>query len=197
GPQTIEVSWLPASDVGKAEGALSYAVYLSTQSGVYDFDLPLATTAVGRTMYTLTDLEPDTEYFVVRAIDPRSNIDPNVVEASDSTWPDTIAPTWGSAPVVSTTGLTSLFIDWEDASDDVDEANEIVYEVFAGPTSDAINFATALVTTEPGATQADLTGLIPGDEYFVAVRATDSAGNATDSSSASGTTTPDTEAADF
>lgn len=200
GPQTIELSWDAATDDGDKPGQIAYQGWVVTTQGAQDFTgAPTFETSPGSTMHELVGLEPDTEYFVVvRAKDSEGNVDQNTVELSDSTWPDTISPTFVSGPAVSQQGLTEIFVDWEDAVDDVDTPGQLVYEVYTATSPGGYDFGAApALTTLPGITEATLTGLIPGDTYYVTVRAADRAGNTGDSSEASDTTQADTVAPTF
>ncbi len=198
GPQTLEVSWAPAVDDGDNPGEIRYQIFLSTTQGAFDFTNADFVTAPGRTMIELGDLEPDTDYYVVvRALDTRDNADDNEVELSEATWPDTIPPVFTSAPVASQQGLSDVFVDWENAVDDVDEANDLVYEVYVATSPGGYNFTTPAATTQPGLTEATISELIPGTTYYFTIRAVDQAGNEGDSGEASDTTVADTIAPTF
>jgi hypothetical protein len=98
------------------------------------------------------------------------------------------------APGCNTTGLDStppLFagakmadgqtqairLEWDAATDDVTQAEEIVYQVYQATQTGSQDFAQPLLETPPGATSAVVGGLAVSTQYFYVVRARDAAGN--------------------
>lgn len=185
GPQTIEASWLPAQDDGSKPAEITYEVYLATASASFDYDSPVQVIPDGQTFAVLTDLDPSTEYFVsARAIDKRDNKETNTIEAEGTTWDDIIAPTFTSDISTSPIDLTDIFVDWADATDDIDLGNELRYEVFYALTPGGFNFASPDLSPAVGITEGTLTGLYPGTPHYITVRAYDEADNSSDSNEA-------------
>jgi hypothetical protein len=93
GATVIDLSWAAASDDVSPAGDISYNVYVSETSGVYEFGTPTLTTAAGVTAASVTRLRPSiTYFFVVRAVDRALNEDQNTVEASARTDDDIFFP---------------------------------------------------------------------------------------------------------
>jgi hypothetical protein len=84
---SAELSWSEATDDKTAAGKIVYAVYQATAADQQDFAAPpVAESNPGTTAITLTQLQPNTEYFwVVRARDEASNLDQNTLQVSDRT----------------------------------------------------------------------------------------------------------------
>lgn len=85
-PQSIDLSWNPASDNVTPQSRIVYLVYRSITSGGENFAIPGFVTSPGATHFTVTGLTPATTYFfVVRARDESGNTDSNSVEKSATT----------------------------------------------------------------------------------------------------------------
>ena len=91
--------------------------------------------------------------------------------------PDTIAPTFGGATGAAGLDNSSIQVDWNPATDDVDPPAWIVYNVYLSLVSGGQNFATPDVTSPAGATSEIVGGLAPSTTYYVVVRAEDTSGN--------------------
>ncbi|MFT4262829.1 MAG: fibronectin type III domain-containing protein, partial [Nocardioides sp.] len=80
---------------------------------------------------------------------------------------DTTVPTWSSGAALTTSGLTQVKVrlHWPEASDDIGLHG---FVITGGPST---------VHVGPSARSATLTGLTPGRQYDVVVRAEDAAGN--------------------
>ncbi len=89
---------------------------------------------------------------------------------------DGVAPTFAGA-VNATPGVSSIVLDWSQASDDVTPAAQIVYLVFQASTPGAESFATPTASTSPGASSFAVAGLTPATDYYFVVRARDQAEN--------------------
>ena len=84
----VLLSWLPADDAASAASELSYLVFISTQSGVFDYASPSHVTRSGETSLFIADLDPGaTYYFVVRAMDRAGNVDTNAAQQTVSMAP--------------------------------------------------------------------------------------------------------------
>ena len=150
---SLVLTWSEASD---NVGIAGYDIYKS---------LELIGSTAGETDYAITGLSPDTEYsFMVKARDEAGNISIesmslNVRMGSDKEAPT--APTGLSSP---TNTLKSVYLTWEEASDNVGvEAYDIYRDgVFAGSTK-GVAFT--------------VTNLIPNKTYTFTVKARDGAGN--------------------
>jgi len=112
-----------------------------------------------------------TYYYTVRAA--------NVVGESGNTQQysgvatDTVAPTFAGIKSTLELGFPGYRLSWDAASD---KSGPITYNVYTGPSADLINY-NAPVGSITGQTIFDLTGMIPGQEAAIAVRAEDSSGN--------------------
>ncbi|WP_260425602.1 fibronectin type III domain-containing protein [Tannerella forsythia] len=180
GTTTIEVKWTRATDNVTAPANLRYRVSWKKKSGgswQYSHSEPFTNFPKDWTSYTITGLEPNTEYLVdVRVVD----------EANERQWygqktvktpagaGDTQAPT---APVITslTSTQTTITATWAPSTDNVTPQNEIEYVVWYG-----ISGYVLPKYPPKGATSYTLSGLEPGKEYTILIRAKDAAGNYTD-----------------
>ncbi len=89
---------------------------------------------------------------------------------------DTTAPTFAGLKSVAAKGETKAELKWEAASDDKSAAAAIHYRIYVGATAGAENFTTPALTTDAGATSAEMTITSAVAAFFV-VRAVDEAGN--------------------
>jgi hypothetical protein len=91
----------------------------------------------------------------------------------------------GVRPVFDNTGnasmavsITEVQLDWNDASDNVDLAGALFYDIYQATPAGCFNFAAApTATVGPGVLTAQIGGLLPRTNYSFIVRARDSAGN--------------------
>jgi hypothetical protein len=135
------------------------------------------TTPAGATGALVRGLVGDTTYyFVVRAVDADGNEEKNTVEQSAMT-PDTSSPTFAGVQSVTATGINSLLVTWNPATDTGCPSSLITYSIYYATTSGGESYATANAVTTAGATDFTLTNLAPGQTYYVVVRAVDAAGN--------------------
>lgn len=78
----IDLTWAAATDAS----AITYEIFLSTTSGLYDMTTPYTTVAAPSTGTTVTGLASNTTfYFRVRARDADGNTDLNVAEVTNKT----------------------------------------------------------------------------------------------------------------
>lgn len=94
----------------------------------------------------------------------------------DETATPTKGPKFDGITSLSAASSTSLFVTWNAASDALTASPLIKYRVYVGTTAGGQNFSAATVTSPPGANSVLLTGLAPGSDYFVVVRAVNGAG---------------------
>lgn len=80
-------------------------------------------------------------------------------------------PKFDGITSLSSASATSLFVTWNPATDALTATALIKYRVYVGTTAGGQNYSAATVTSPPGASSVLLTGLTPGSEYFVVVRA--------------------------
>lgn len=95
---------------------------------------------------------------------------------------DTVRPTFTVAGYTAVPNpgneTTEVFLDWDDATDNISAANQIGYRVYVSPTPACFNYANPVVFVPPGAlTEAIIPGLSPRTEYAFVVRAVDDAQN--------------------
>lgn len=171
------VSWQPASDDSSTPDRIVYDIFASTSSAAQDFSSPTATSSAGATQFTLTNLQENSNYYVVvRARDEAGNHDANTKEVSSATG-DNKAPTFNGAASISRTSGTTATVTWEAATDNVTAPSAIVYDLYVATSSQGENYTTALATTDAGATSFNLENLNALSTYYVVVRARDAAGN--------------------
>ncbi|MBX3128865.1 MAG: fibronectin type III domain-containing protein [Polyangiaceae bacterium] len=196
---TVELTWAPASDDYSQPADIVYDIFTSSTPGGQAFSTPTLTTAPGQTQHTLTGLLPLTPvHVVVRARDQAGNSDTNTVQKSATPFPDTIAPTFGGLVSVTAQGPTGLSLSWSAATDDVSPPGSIVYKVYQGSSAGGVVLTTPVVTTAPGATSANVSGLAADTTYYFIVRAVDEASNEDSNTiEKSGKTAPDTTAPTF
>lgn len=89
------------------------------------------------------------------------------------------APTFAGVVAVAPASTSSLLVTWEPATDAVTPTEQLVYNVYLGTTAAGQNFGVPQLTSPPGATSVEVTGLAPNGDYFVVVRA-ENAGGAED-----------------
>lgn len=108
-PNSIRLSWNPATDNVTPSSEISYYVYMSTVSKGQNFSSP-KDVVIGSTSATISSLTPGTTYYsIVRAADKLGNFENNTVEKSATT-------------------LVSTFIDLEPTS-------VIINDIFCGSPS--------------------------------------------------------------
>lgn len=90
------------------------------------------------------------------------------------------APTFAGVVAVAPASTSSLLVTWEAGSDAVTPTEQLVYNVYLGTTAGGQNFGVPQLTSPPGATSVEVTGLAPDGDYFVVVRAQNLAGTEDD-----------------
>lgn len=86
------------------------------------------------------------------------------------------APTFAGVVAVAPASTTSLLVTWDPATDTVTPAEQLVYNLYLGTTAGGQNFGVSQLTSPPGATSVEVTGLAPNGDYYVVVRAQNGAG---------------------
>jgi chitodextrinase len=177
GAGELLVTWTASTDNGATSADLNYLVAFSTAAGGTATAPPRPTT-LGVTSMKISGLSPSTPYFVaVRAQDLAGNLSPYSAEVSASTKADTSAPVFAGATSAVAIGPDAIRVNWNPASDDASDTSKIVYGVYQGPSSGAVDFTTPVVTAT-GAITAVVNGLSQATTYFFVVRAKDESGNA-------------------
>jgi hypothetical protein len=87
-----------------------------------------------------------------------------------------VAPTFAGVVAVAPASTTSLLITWAPATDTTTAPEHMVYNVYLATSAGSQNFGTPQLTSPPGATSVEFTGLVPNGDYFVVVRAENLAG---------------------
>ena len=176
GARDVQVTWSAGTDNGTPPEQLVYRVYVTDTTGAEDFTTPSATSAPGATTATVTGLKEAHNYYaIVRAVDRDGNADANKKEVSGKTL-DKTPPTFGGA-TSAVAGGTAVTISWNPATDNVDPAAAIVYDVFQSKSAGGEDFTKPTYTTKGGATSFVAVGLDPTLKYFFVVRARDTSGN--------------------
>lgn len=172
----IKVTWDPATDNGSDATDIHYEVYASATQGGENFTTPTVTTLPGAVDATVTNLpEAAPVFVVVRAVDGAGNRDANKHEVTGNTL-DKTAPAFAGLSTAVTLG-TTINLAWTAASDNVDAAAAIKYDVFMATSAGGENYATPSFTTLPGATTFAATNLNVSTQYYFVVRAHDSSNN--------------------
>jgi hypothetical protein len=184
---SLTLAWLPASDNVTTADKIQYLVYMSTSANGEDMIHPSFTSEKrfapakglalvnGMVLFTVNGLSPDTTYyFKVRAMDERGNIDPNSVERSGKTLSQ--PPVFAGLVQAQALSQTLIRLYWNAATDDNTPSSEIVYRVYRSAATGGEDF-TLYITTAPGVTFFDVTGLNPCQTYYFIVRAEDKNGN--------------------
>jgi hypothetical protein len=141
-----------------------------------DYTKPLAT-FTGGTSGVVTGLAASSTYYLVcRARDASENEDDNTTVVSAATSADSIAPTFGGVTSITNVTATSVDLVWTGATDDKTAPSDIVYAIWASPTT-PVDTTVKETTTVKGATSTTVSGLTPATKYYFVVRARDSAGN--------------------
>ena len=109
--------------------------------------------------------------------------DPNKLQELQQTFEtkkDVTPPTFNGAISATRTSPTSVNVRWNAASDDSSAVSSIVYDLYSAYSSGGQDFTQPTATTAPGALSYSLTNLNTDQDYYVVVRARDSAGNRDD-----------------
>lgn len=195
---SIEAEWTAATDDRSTPEQIVYNVYVARSSGGQDWQNPTTTTPAGATSAVVTNLDPETEYFVVvRAKDAAGNEDGNTTEkfATTPELPDEVKPTFAGLASATAISQTEIELTWAAGSDDTTAAADLVYRIYQATSSGGQDLDTPVATTDAGATSYTVSGLSPGTEYFFVVRAVDESGNEDENAvekSATTSSAPDT-----
>lgn len=170
---TVQLQWAPASDDSTPPGQIVYYVYSGDQGSI-NWASPIGTTSPGQTTFTVTGLYPLVNRdYGVRAVDEYLNEDANEAVSVAAALDDVTPPTFAGAQTVGDIGWNEATVFWNAASDDVSGPQDIYYDVYVVESGENFNFNVPTVTTTPGELKAQVTGLRPGYDYDVVVRARD------------------------
>jgi hypothetical protein len=195
---TLRVNWAAATD--NAPGSIFYDVCYTLVSGNCDNGafVAMATSAANATSLTLTGLTPNKTYYVIaHARDGANNSDANNVQRSGATLVDSTAPTFAGASSVDNATLTSLRVNWTQATDAGTPQASISYDICYSSTFNACTGGgfVALATVTGVSSYTTPTTLVPGTTYYFVVRAKDGSGNSgANNVQASGATLTDSTA---
>ncbi len=179
-PTSLVVTWAPASLPAFPDASFTYEIYTATKGGGENYSTPAIVTPPGATSALLDGLSSTAPtFFVVRAVaDVGDSKDTNVLELSGTPAVDSKPPTFAGATTAVGKTDSSVIVTWAAASDDLTQTPGIVYDVFWATSGTAPQ--QLAVVTDPGATQALVTGLpAAATQYFFRVAAVDAAGNVT------------------
>lgn len=188
---TVDLAWTTATDNETSRDDLAYRVYYSTSDNI-DSATAARTNGVEATSanaikavsYQIASLTPDTVYyFVVTVADEAGNLavyDP----VSGSTVPtaDVTAPVPGSELSLDSTSYNSITVVWTAATDDQDDASDLIYTLYYSETDDVSGVADA----GDNGTEVDISSGSPvtidslsyGSTYYVNIIVEDSSDNA-------------------
>lgn len=185
----ILVRWSAGYDETWPTWELAYAVYKSETSGGQDLNAPILITDRGKTSAYVGGLEEALPYyFVVRAVDAAGNYDDNTVELSGT--PDGTAPEFAGITIATSIQNRGIKLLWDAATDNVETAAQLTYDIYQAPSPGAQDLATPTFTTDPGATFYYVEDQVEGDSQFFVVRVSDTTGNQ-DENIAERSATPD------
>ncbi|RRD56218.1 fibronectin type III domain-containing protein, partial [Tannerella forsythia] len=187
GPTTIEVKWTRATDNVTATADLRYGVRWkkkSESSWQTSHPWPYTNFPKDITAYTLTGLEPNTEYLVnVVVVDEAVNYQSygeRTVKTQAGGAADNTPPTPGSYTSITSTAYT-ITLNWTRATDNVTPQNKlryrVIYETKANYDAGEQLYGT---TSKTDITTETITDLEPDTEYFVKVSVRNEAGKFTD-----------------
>jgi len=181
----VQLSWtaptLPstlANDI-----PMVYSVYASKTSSEYDFAAaPAKTVTDGAVTTTVSGLDNDTYYFVVRAKTSKGKIEdePNTVEES-VVITDATAPTFDGIQAV-TMGDGQAIVYWDEGTDNTGPLSYKVYYHTAPPATGGTGVAVSDPTASSGQYQFQhtITGLTNGTTYYFIIHALDAVSNEDD-----------------
>ena len=176
----VSLTWDIASDLATP---ITYQVYISEQSGMFDFNAPHYTTS-DLTCLVSNLTNGQKYFFIVRAKDSRGNMEINFVqqEAVPTTSVDVVPPSFqGIKNAINLDIDGNVFLNWNEAIDsNTTESNSdpslpITYNGYVSNNSTQQNYSIPYFTTND--LNTTISGLENGQEYFFVVRAEDSQGN--------------------
>ena len=175
-PTEIEVKWTPATDEGgTAQENLRYQVKCIRHSD--GETVKTSPELTNQTEYTITGLEPETEYRIqITVWDEANNSDGygdpivKTPPAADTEKPKPGGYVDGYPKAISP---TEIVVKWNKATDNVTAPEDLKYKVLCILFHKAV--ATSPVLTDK--TEYTLTGLEPDTEYLIRVDVEDKAGN--------------------
>jgi hypothetical protein len=90
---------------------------------------------------------------------------------------DFTPPVFSGLLTATAVSTTEIALSWNPATDNLTSQSGIYYLVFVAQTQGGENFSSPSLTTDPGATSLNITGLNPSTTYYFVVRAVDGHGN--------------------
>jgi hypothetical protein len=175
---SLFVTWDDAKSASSG-AAIHYAVFVGKSGSPLDYSKPAGTTEPGGRSFYLEGLTTGQSYDVgVRAIDGHDVSDTNTTVKPGTPGVDAKAPAFSGVKGAAASGSGTVTLTWEAAQDDLTPASSIVYLVYVGDDTTPIDYGVPHLTTNPGATTVDVTGLYKTDviHQFV-VRARDASEN--------------------
>jgi len=180
-PSSVQLNWVTSDNVGVTYQTLYYKL---DSSGTYNNSIALL---ASDTTHNVTGLSSGTEYnFYIRACDSAGNCSNSVVLTRyTTTAADTTAPIWKST-TLTVTGETasSIGLSWTGATDDVGITGYSVWKH-----EGATGTFTLHASLSSGTLSYNVTGLSSDTQYVFYVKATDAAGNTSNTNTASQYTT--------
>lgn len=175
----VVVGWDPATDDVTPAERLRYRVYAATAEGLALRRAPVLEAPAGATRVVIDARPLDALHHVlVRAVDEQGTEDDNLRELSVTPRADAVPPTFAGLTGVTSARGAGVTLAWAPATDDASPPRALVYDVYAGPRADAVDFTTPLGRSAEGAASVTLLGLgAPATRAFFVVRARDVAGN--------------------
>jgi|GEM_PF-2233747 len=192
----VTLTWDAADDNLTPSEAITYLVYMDFEAGLGNEEkklvTPFAFSKPGATSIEVTGLpEAATEYyFVVRALDAAGNLDDNTIEMSGTSGPDVKAPLFAGCEIATAKSASSLDVFWNEATDDVASADQLVYNLYAATTPDGHNFSDPDATVI-GGTSGVVGDLLKDQKYYVVCRAADPSDNTEENLRTASATTKD------
>jgi hypothetical protein len=175
---SLLVTWDDAKG-GTPPARMRYRVFYGPTGAPLDYTKPFATTDRGAHSLYITGLNSGKSYDVaVRALDDADQTDSNTVVKTGTPGLDSQPPSFAGVKSAQAGGSGAVTLTWDAAKDDLTPTASIVYLVYVADETSDIDVSVPVLTTAPGATTVDVTGLFnTGAVHRFVVRARDAADN--------------------